>query len=233
MKYQDGNMLGFSKEISVGDCVISEEGVIYRDVRDDRDQMIPVCSRLVVKAITRNNDGNDWGKVLIVCDPEGNEKQYHMSSSKNHNVVISDLIHRGLVLSPHGRARNLLAQYLRSAPSRNMMLSSSMPGWVKNSFVLSYGSFGAEEVVFSGDSNIGFGYQGNWKAKVGKLCSGNSRLLFAASVAFAAPLMRIVGVEGGGSISRAAQAKGRRRLCKLPRLCVARLRVALAKTLIS
>jgi hypothetical protein len=50
------------------------------------------------------------------------------------------------------------------------MLSSSMPGWVKKSFVLPYGSFGPDEVVFSGDPNSSFGTQGNSKSNVGKLC---------------------------------------------------------------
>jgi putative DNA primase/helicase len=188
-------MLKFPKEIEVGDFIINREGVFFRDVRDDEEERILVCSPLLVNAITRNKDGNDWGKLLVFADPEGQEKQYHMASSNNQNVIISDLVHRGLVLSSHSRSRNLLAQYLRSTPSRNMMLSSSMPGWVKNSFVLPYGSFGPDEVVFSGDPNIGFGTKGNWKTNVGRLCAGNSRLVFAASVSFAAPLMRVVGAR--------------------------------------
>ena len=84
-----------------------------------------------------------------------------------------------------------------------------MPGWVKNSFVLPYASFGSDEVLFSGDANTGFACQGNWKRNVGKLCIGNSRLVFAASVAFAAPLMRVMGVEGGGFHFRGLSSKGK------------------------
>jgi putative DNA primase/helicase len=90
-----------------------------------------------------------------------------------------------------------------------MMLSSSMPGWTKNSFVLPYSSFGPDQVIFSGDPNIGFGVHGNWKTNVGKFCRGNSRLVFAASVAFAAPLMRVVGIEGGGFHFRGLSSKGK------------------------
>lgn len=199
----------FSAEAMLGDFTANDDGVFYKDVRDDVEQHIPICSPLLVTAITRNKDGNDWGKLLVFTDPEGHEKHYHMASSKNQNLITSDLVHRGLVLSSHSRARNLLAQYLRSTPSTIMMLSSAMPGWVKNSFVLPYGSFGPDEVVFSGDPNIGFGCRGNWKTHVGKLCSGNSRLVFAASVAFAAPLMRVVGIEGGGFHFRGLSSKGK------------------------
>ncbi|MGD1098509.1 MAG: DUF927 domain-containing protein [Bryobacteraceae bacterium] len=203
------NALKLSKPITCGDFTINKCGVIYNDLRDDVEEHIPVCSPLLVKAITRNKDGNDWGTLLVFVDPEGQEKQYHMASSKNQNVIISELVHRGLVLSSHNRSRHLLAQCLRSARSQNMMLSSSMPGWVKSSFVLPYGSFGPDEVVFSGDPNIGFGCQGNWKRNVGKLCSGNSRLIFAASVSFSAPLLRLVGIEGGGFHFRGLSSKGK------------------------
>jgi putative DNA primase/helicase len=208
VKYHN-KILRLHKEITAGEFVINKHGVFYQDVRDDVEESILVCSPLLVTGITRNKDGNDWGKLLVFADPEGHEKTYHMASSKGQNVVISDLVHRGLVLSSHSRSRNLLAQYLRSTPSQKMMLSSSQPGWVKNSFVLPYASFGPDEVVYSGNPNTGFGVQGNWKANVGKLCSGNSRLIFAASVAFAAPLMRVVGVEGGGFHFRGRSSKGK------------------------
>jgi putative DNA primase/helicase len=90
-----------------------------------------------------------------------------------------------------------------------MMLSSSTPGWVKNSFVLPCASYGPDEIVYSGDPNTGFGVKGNWKHNVGKLCSGNSRLVFAASVAFAAPLLRLMGIEGGGFHYRGDSSRGK------------------------
>jgi putative DNA primase/helicase len=208
MKYRH-KILKLNKEITVGEFIINKHGVFYRDVRDEVEERILVCSPLLVTGITRNKDGNDWGKLLVFADPAGQEKTYHMASSKAQNVVISDLVHRGLVLSSHTRSRHLLAQYLRSTPSDKMMLSSSMPGWVKNSFVLPYAAFGPDEVVYSGDPNTGFATQGNWKNNVGKLCLGNSRLVFAASVAFAAPLMRVVNIEGGGFHFRGGSSKGK------------------------
>src|SRR5271167_2349060 len=119
MTDKPNKILKFGKEIRVGGLTINNDGVTYNDLRDDVEQHIPVCSPLLIKAITRNKDGNDWGKLLVFVDPEGHEKQYHMASSKNQNVIISELVHRGLVLSSHSRSRHLLAQYLRSAPSQS------------------------------------------------------------------------------------------------------------------
>src|SRR5689334_7986064 len=111
MKYHP-KILRFPKEIAAGEFIISKEGVFYRDVKDDVEERILVCSPLLVTAITRNQHGHDWGKLLVFNDPECHEKHYHMASSKNQKLIISDLVHRGLVLSSHSRSRNLLAQYL-------------------------------------------------------------------------------------------------------------------------
>jgi uncharacterized protein (DUF927 family) len=38
----------------------------------------------------------------------------------------------------------------------------------------------------------------DWRANVGRFCSGNSRLILAASCAFAGPVLSLVGGESGG-----------------------------------
>lgn len=46
-----------------------------------------------------------------------------------------------------------------------------------------------------------FGTRGTldgWQSTVGRWCIGNSRLLFAVSIPFAAPLLKMVGAESGG-----------------------------------
>jgi putative DNA primase/helicase len=186
-------------EIQSGDFFINDDGVFYNDPRGQQ-ETIHVCSRLVLTAITRNADGNDWGKLFILTDPAGNDKQCHMRNAAGISVAILDLKHKGLMMSAHTRANALLAQYLTSVRTERQMLSSAKLGWVADSsFVLPDTSFGEPEVVYSGGyRDYGFGAAGNWKANVGKFCSGNSRLIFAASTAFAAPLLSAVDMEGGG-----------------------------------
>src|ERR1700688_950359 len=117
MKYRR-KILKFPKEITVGEFIVNNDGVFFRDAQDDDEERILVSSPILVNAITRNKDGQDWGKLLVFSDPEGQEKQYHMSSAKNQNIIISDLVHRGLFLSSNSQSRNLLAHHLRSALSR-------------------------------------------------------------------------------------------------------------------
>src|ERR1035441_9160709 len=185
-------------EIHFGDFLINDEGVFYNDPRGQQ-ETIHVCSRLVLTAITRTEDGNEWGKLFTLTDPAGDEKQYHMRNAANAAAVITDLKQKGLMLSGHTRAHTLLTRYLCSVTTKRQMLSSAKLGWVKGSFVTPDASFGDEEVIYSGGCrDYGFGKAGDWKANVGKFCSGNSRLIFAASTAFAAPMLAVVEMEGGG-----------------------------------
>jgi putative DNA primase/helicase len=186
-------------EIHFGDFLIDEEGVFYNDPRGQQ-ETIHVCSRLVLLAMTRNADGDDWGKLFTLTDPAGVEKQYYMGNDYSTAFAITQLKRKGLAMSAHARAHGLLAHYLTSVRTERQMRSSAKLGWVANtSFVLPDTSFGTPEVVYSGGyRDYGFGTAGNWKANVGKFCSGNSRLIFAASAAFAAPLMAAVEMEGGG-----------------------------------
>ena len=137
-------------EIQFGDFRINDEGVFYDDPRGQQ-ETIHVCSRLVLTAITRNADGNDWGKLFTLTDPAGSQKQCHMRNAVGTAVTILDLKHKGLMMSAHTRANALLTQYLTSVRTERRMLSSAKLGWVADSsFVLPDLSYGTPEVVYSG-----------------------------------------------------------------------------------
>ena len=126
------------------------------------------------------------------------------------SAIISDLVDKGLRVGPHPKSRGLLIRYLGSAPTNRSLWSSAKPGWVNGSFVLPDGYFGSEEAIYSGGyRDHGFGVSGDWKNNVGKFCSGNSRLVFAVSTAFAAPLLSLVEMEGGGFHFRGKSSVGK------------------------
>ena len=174
------------QETQLGDFLVNGEGVFFNNNRDEK---IEVCSPLLVIAVTRNAQGTDWGKLLLLLDPEGNEKQHHMKNAvlmSKPQAVITDLVDKGLILSAHPRARTLLLQYLRAVSVAAKLLSSSYPGWVGSSFLLQDTSLGSEPVLYSGnhhDHRIAI--LGDWNNHVGKYCAGNSRLVLSASSAFA------------------------------------------------
>jgi len=98
-------------QVQYGDFFMDDEGVFYNDPRGQQ-ETIHVCSPLVLTATTRNADGNDWGKLFTLTDPAGVEKQYHMRNAAGTAIAITDLKHKGLMMSAHTRAHALLAHYL-------------------------------------------------------------------------------------------------------------------------
>ena len=67
------------------------------------------------------------------------------------------------------------------------------------------GDDGGERILFQSDAPTEgtFGQRGTldqWRERIGRLCVGNSRLTFAASCAFAGPLLAWAGGTDGGGV---------------------------------
>lgn len=81
----------------------------------------------------------------------------------------------------------------------------SRTGWHGQVYVLQdeVSGEGAESVILQTTSVQGrdfrvSGTTEEWREHVSRYCTGNSRVAFAVSLAFAAPLLRLVGMDGGG-----------------------------------
>jgi putative DNA primase/helicase len=81
-------------------------------------------------------------------------------------------------------------------------------GWHGRTYVLpreTLGDDGGERILFQSDAPTEgtFGPRGTheqWRERIGRLCVGSSRLAFAASCAFAGPLLAWAGgTDGGGA----------------------------------
>jgi len=113
----------------------------------------------------------------------------------------------GLHISPTGRP--LLRQYLIESAPRARARITNRTGWHDAGadgavFVLPTCAIGTgDEWIYESESpaSATFGMRGTlkgWQDEVAVLSHGNSRLLFAVSVSFAAPLLYLVGMDGGG-----------------------------------
>ena len=72
----------------------------------------------------------------------------------------------------------------------------------------------AERIVFQTDNAVENtfrtrGTPDQWRERVGALCAGNTRLVFAVACAFAGPLLRVVGMESGGFHMRGDSSSGK------------------------
>ena len=180
-----------------------------------------VCGWLEVAAHVRNPHGEGWGKLVHFMDPDRTPKRRiiaDMLLSGDGIELEHTLRDAGLHISPTGRP--LLRQYLiESAPKARARITNRT-GWHDAGadgavFVLPDRAIGTgDEWIYENESpsSATFGTRGTlkgWQDEVAALCRGNSRLLFAVSVSFAAPLLYLVGADGGGFHYRSNSSDGK------------------------
>lgn len=189
---------------------MADSGVWYTpDEEGATDQW--VCSTLHITAATRDNDGNEWGRLLEFKDPDGRPKQWacpmEMMAGGGEDFR-RVLLSMGLLIAPGNKSRQLLAQYVQTANTGTRAICTNRTGWRGPVYVL------PDETIHPDGDDQGervllqtlgepprmkqAGTAEEWRDHIGRLCSGNSRLVLAVSAAFSAPLLKITGDESGG-----------------------------------
>ena len=206
---------------------VNEHGVWHQGIDQDGKQKSPewVCSRLEVQALTRDQDGGGWGYLLAFDDPLGNVKQWAMPArmlSGDGGEYRATLLNMGLRIASTPRARNLLTQYIQTRTPEEYATCTDRIGWHGTAFVLPKETIGddAERIVFQTDNAVentfrSKGGADQWRDRVGVLCAGNSRLVFAVACAFAGPILRPAGMESGGFHFRGDSSSGKTTALKL------------------
>lgn len=170
---------------------------------------IRICSLLKILAATRDRDGESWGRLLEFKDADGKRHTWAMPMSLlagDGNEYRSRLLSLGLEITPTRKAKELLARYIQETKPAHRVRCVETVGWHNEAFVLPDVTFGdskEESVTFQTESlpEHRFAINGmldGWRRNVSRLCAGNSRLVFAVSIAFAAPLLKLVDEPGGG-----------------------------------
>jgi putative DNA primase/helicase len=179
-----------------------------------------LCSPLQVVARTRDENGENAGLLLEFRDMDGKPRRSTISRSllaRDPSQILEELFFRNFprIASWYG-ARGYFRDYLMSAKPEKVVRNTSRIGWHGESYVLpneNVGEAGGEETILQSNSNdyrlTVKGTLKDWQENVGRHCEANSRLLFAASVGFAGPLLRPLGQEGGGFHLRSNSSKGK------------------------
>ena len=193
---------------------LTEDGVYYADSDEDDEEIewVPVCSRLEVLALTRDDRGEEWGRLLAVTDADGSTHEWAMPMALlagDGAAYRERLLSLGLHIEPGTKARNRLHSYISTTRPTQRARCVSRVGWHAtakgNVYVLPAGTYGAtgERVLLQTTTATEHalrcaGELADWQEHVAALCVGNSRLVFALSCAFAAPLLYLASEEGGG-----------------------------------
>lgn len=179
------------------------------------------CSSLEVVADTRNDDGEDWGRLLRVTDRDARNKEWAMPMSMlagDGSAYRERLLSLGLILAPGRFAREALHEMISTARPTEKARCVSHLGWSSQAFVLprqtiTLGNDG-ERVLYQSDAYATDPYRvggtlDGWQSSVAALAAGNSRLVFAISAALAGPLLKLVETESGGFHFRGGSSIGK------------------------
>lgn len=205
---------------------LTENGVEKRIERTDKDTgTITIewkwfCSPLAVLASTRSADNDDWGRLLRVTDADQHKKDWAMPMALlagDGNVYRERLLSMGLILAPGTFARNALHEYISTAKPQQKARCVNRIGWSARSFILprlTFGENAKETILFQSDGFADDPYRlcgdlESWQNNLARYASGNSRLLFAISAAFAAPLIYPMEAESGGFHFRGGSSIGK------------------------
>lgn len=174
---------------------------------DARQELVPISSPVRVLAETSDEHGRGYGRLLEWQDSAGRTRQWAMPVrslvQRNGEEIFSALLDAGLPFIDLGHKRKLAAYLMACQPDKRITCVERT-GWHHHAYVLPGRSIGpdAQSVILqtTGYTPSDFTERGtltDWQQSVAELAIGNSRLCFALSLAFAAPLLSLVGMEGG------------------------------------
>jgi Superfamily II helicase and inactivated derivatives len=168
----------------------------------------------IIRGRTRDAYGGNWGRLVEFSDPDGETRHYVVPDEQLHkqgSEIPQRLSSKGLWIG-NNAGKSLLA-YLNLTPTENRIVCTSMTGWFKNGvFVLPDRTIGDITDQHAGRDKCQLAQSGTlaeWKQHIASKCTGNSRLAFSVSVALAAPLMDITGMDGGVFSLLGASTKGK------------------------
>ncbi|MBX9267500.1 DUF927 domain-containing protein [Chromobacterium violaceum] len=179
---------------------------------DGKDPATPwwLCSPLHVLAETRDASQSNWGRLLEWRDNDGHPHRWacpvEMLAASDTAEFRRELVRGGLTMSTSQKARQKLVDYVlshRQAAATRLRCVSRI-GWHDVRYVLPgevHGEQDGEGVIYQGADSGDFDRAGTlqqWQTHIAAAAVGNSRIVFAISVAFAGVLADMAGESGGG-----------------------------------
>lgn len=201
---------------------LNEKGVWHIPSQKEGKEPEPIwiCSPLEVVAITRDHDNENHGRLLRFCDSDGKEHFWAMPMellASDGTEYRKNLLSMGLLISSNRQERSFLTTYIQSASPKEKIRCIDRIGWYEEAYVFPRETIGdnlRERIVFQSSKATPnpYGVLGTleeWKKHVASYCVDNSRLSFAVSVGFAAPLLHLLEEEGGGYHFRGKSSGGK------------------------
>jgi putative DNA primase/helicase len=182
--------------------ILKENGLFYISGDDEKEY---VSNYFKVIAFTKDIETEECGKLIEFRSMYDNKlmKIRILGNwlSRDGEIIRDRLTRLGFRLSMSPRLRYKFNEYINmSEPSRFITYINKV-GWHNKMFVLPGLVVGSEDdsVIYETECTQGSVSQSGtlkeWQENVGKLCIGNSRLVFAVSTAFASVLMKVCDID--------------------------------------
>lgn len=185
--------------------VLNSEGLHFKNQKSSAFSWI--CSFIEVLAYTRDMNSENWGRRIKFSDLDGHIHTLTISM----DMLSGDCIElfkllgsHGLLITPEPFLKKKLIEYLQNTQLTKSVTSTNKIGWHNSCFVLPDITIPETiEMHLQNDNSnfVGCGQRGTlkeWKDNIAGPCQGNSRLIFALSCAFSAPLLALLNQESGG-----------------------------------
>ncbi|WP_233863025.1 DUF927 domain-containing protein [Paraburkholderia adhaesiva] len=162
-----------------------------------------ICSPLYVRAVTRNPQDGDYGRLLEYVSPAGRWKKWSMPMlmlAGDGNEVRGVLLSEGVMFDLKNRGGIL--DYIAGQYPPRQMRAAVTTGWCGDAFVLPDDVLGADDIWFQSTGReapyaVAGTFEG-WR-ELAALANDNPLLMFAMSTAFAGPLLGPLNLDGGGA----------------------------------
>ena len=166
-----------------------------------------LASPIKVTACTREQEGDNWGRLIEICTPDNRIEKViipMVELAAGGTPLAQVLLTLGVRVNPSNAAKDRLAMWIQFQTADSIFVTSRV-GWHGKSYVLPGQTIappGTDFVLYHG-GRVEHHYRQKgtleqWIEQIGRLCIGNSRLVFAVALAFAGFLLRIIEQESGG-----------------------------------
>jgi uncharacterized protein (DUF927 family) len=199
----------FSFKAAGGTFNVRASGVTFKS--DDLEKpSVPVCGWLRVTGMSRDQHSRQWGRATEWFDPDSRPHKWTVPAALLEGDGLElrrQFREGGLELArPHRGRGDLFLAMLAAWPTDARLRAVTCTGWQGSAFVLPDQVIGqpeGERITLQSEQPVAPAYARagtlyGWRDHVGTLAEGNPLLMFAMSVAFAAPMLEILGEQSGG-----------------------------------
>ncbi len=183
-----------------------------------------ICSAFEIIGEARSHQGDSWSKVIIVYDSDNKKHQLLIKNSDliEPKIVLQRMVDLGLRIHMPLKKQQIV-NFISIAESEIRVLIPKSSGWYDDKFYLPNTNElvpAAEEKTISNELSDCFAKNNikgsllEWNNRLGRLLTGNSNLILAATTVLAAPLLKHLNVQNYGLNFLGTSSKGKSTICE-------------------